>query len=106
MPRPIVRWRNLIVGVVVLSAAIGAMVVILMFAQVGGVRGKKARIFVVTPDAAGVIRGTPVWLSGTQIGTVRAIELRAATADTAQRLLLRLSVARERLAFIPQGSPV
>jgi phospholipid/cholesterol/gamma-HCH transport system substrate-binding protein len=106
MTRRILGWRHLITGLLVLSGLIVVMVMVFLFAQVGGVRGKKATIFVVTPDAAGVIRGTPVWLAGTQIGTVRAIQLRSTQADTTQRLLLRLSVAEERLAFIPKGSPV
>jgi phospholipid/cholesterol/gamma-HCH transport system substrate-binding protein len=106
MPRHHLQWRNLLAGLLVLAGLITVTVIILLFAQVGGVRGKKATIFIVTPSASGVIRGTPVWLSGTQIGTVRAVTLRSTSADTGQRLLLRLSVAEERLAFIPKGSPV
>jgi hypothetical protein len=57
-------WRNLTIGLVGLASVAAAVLVILLFARVGGVRGPKVNIYVTAAEARGVLKGTNVMLSG------------------------------------------
>jgi phospholipid/cholesterol/gamma-HCH transport system substrate-binding protein len=91
MPRR-ATWRELTVGLIAAGAlAVGALAV-LVFARVGRLHGSTFRLFALTDDARGVIRGTEVWLGGQKVGVVKDVRFRPPSADTANRLLIVMDV--------------
>ena len=82
------HWRELRGGIIA-SVAIAVLVtVILVFARVGGLRGKKVTLYVLADDATGVLPGTEVWLAGRKSGLVTKVEFRPPSTDTTERLLV------------------
>lgn len=103
MPRKI-HWTELRVGLIAAAALAVLVLVIMLFARVGALHGKKATIFVVTSDATGVLKGTEVWLSGQKIGLVRDVRFRSSSADTSERLIIESEILADRLAPIRRDS--
>ncbi|MFL5500287.1 MAG: MlaD family protein, partial [Gemmatimonadaceae bacterium] len=98
------HWRNLTVGIVA-AAVIGLVtVLILLFARVGALHGKKVTLYVVTDDASGVLAGTEVWLSGEKEGLVKDIKFRPASVDTLERLLIVTEVLKDALPNVRRDS--
>jgi phospholipid/cholesterol/gamma-HCH transport system substrate-binding protein len=91
MPRPL-AWRQLIPGVVILSAIVLAALAVLVFARVGALHGDTYRLYVLSDDARGVLGGTEVWLAGQKIGAVREISFRPVTNDSLGRLAVALDI--------------
>lgn len=98
------QWRELRTGLIA-AAAIAALVIsTLLFARVGGIRGKKVDLYVTAPDVSGVLPGTEVWLSGAKTGRVTKIEFRPTTTDTTQRVLLKTEFLKEFLPTVRKDS--
>ena len=74
------------------AAVVGVVVLVLVFARVGGVPGPTTRLYLATGEARGVISGTEVWRSGVKIGAVRSVAFRSVTVDTSQRLLVAFEI--------------
>jgi hypothetical protein len=85
-------WNRLVPGLLSLAAVVGAIVAILGFARVGTLSGKTVRLYVITDQAGGVIKGTEVWLYGEKIGIVRGTSLRPFGIDNAHRVLVDMDV--------------
>jgi len=85
-------WNRLVPGLLSLAAAAGAIIAILGFARVGTLSGKTVRLYVITDQAGGVIKGTEVWLYGEKIGIVRGTSLRPFGIDNAHRVLVDMDV--------------
>lgn len=91
MPRTL-RWTNLIPGVLLAACIIAVATGILMFAQVGALRGDTIRLYAAMGQARGVIQGTEVWLAGQKIGLVTGVRFRPASVDTIRRLVIEMDV--------------
>lgn len=91
MAQPL-AWNRLVPGMLSIAAAVGAIGAILGFARVGTLSGKTVRLYVVTDEAGGVIKGTEVWLYGEKIGLVRSTSLRPFGIDNAHRVLVEMDV--------------
>jgi phospholipid/cholesterol/gamma-HCH transport system substrate-binding protein len=90
---------------IVAAAVIGLVtVLILLFARVGALHGKKVTLYVVTDDASGVLAGTEVWLSGEKEGLVKDIKFRPASVDTLERLLIVTEVLKDALPNVRRDS--
>ncbi len=94
------------VGIVALTATIGAGALVLLFARVGALHGRTFQLYAATPDATGVLPGTEVWFAGQKIGRVKALGFRPPAADTALRVLLTLEVLADYQAQIRRGAQV
>ena len=103
MPRTI-NWRDLRVGIFSAIGLAVLLLIILLFAQVGGLRGKKATLYIVAADATGVLTGTDIWLAGQKIGSVQDVRFRPVNADTSERLLIEAQILAERLSPIRRDS--
>jgi ABC-type transporter Mla subunit MlaD len=97
-------WRNLTIGLAGLASVAAAVLVILLFARVGGVRGPKANIYVTAAEARGVLKGTNVMLSGKRIGTVEDIRFLPLDNDTLARLVIEAQVLRSALPMLRRDS--
>lgn len=91
MPRR-ATWRELVVGLIAAGVLAVVAFSVLVFARVGQLHGKTYRLFALTDDARGVIRGTEVWLGGQKVGLVKDVRFRPPSADTANRLLIVMDV--------------
>lgn len=103
MPRKI-HWTELRVGLIGAAAIALLVLLILMFARVGALHGKKAPLYILTADATGVLKGTEIWLSGQKIGLVRDVRFRPSSADTSERLLIDAEILADRLPPIRRDS--
>lgn len=91
MPRTL-RWTSLLPGVLLVACIVAVAVGILMFAQVGALRGDTIRLYAAMGQARGVIQGTEVWLAGQKIGLVTGVRFRPASVDTLRRLVIEMDV--------------
>jgi hypothetical protein len=79
---------------------------ILVFARVGVLHGKKFTLFVATDAARGVIRGTEVWLDGQQVGVVKRVSFRPPGINPTDRLVLVLDLLETARPHIRQDTRV
>jgi phospholipid/cholesterol/gamma-HCH transport system substrate-binding protein len=85
-------WRKLLPGLAALLAVVAVAFAILEFAGVGSIHGKTIRVYVVTDQANGVMRGTEVWLAGQKIGRVTDVAFLSPTTDTTAHVVLTLEI--------------
>lgn len=113
MPRQL-HWRELTVGIISAAAIAALIVVVLLFARVGALHGKKVTLYVVTSGASGVLPGTEVWLAGGKEGLVTNVSFRSPSTDTSERILITTqfrerampSVRRDSYAQIRPGGSI
>jgi|SRR5689334_23164019 len=98
------HWRELRGGMIAVGVIAAIILVILMFARVGALHGKKVTLYVVTDEAPGVLAGTEVWLSGEKDGLVTDISFRPPSTDTLERLLIKTEVLAKALPHIRRDS--
>jgi hypothetical protein len=79
-------------------------VVVLLFARVGALHGKKVTLYVVTDGAVGVLSGTEVWLAGEREGVVKDITFRPPTAPQNERLLIKTDFLKSALNHVRRDS--
>lgn len=91
------HWTDLRGGILAAGVIAGLVVVILLFARVGQLHGKKVTLYVVTDDASGVLPGTEVWLGGKKEGLVRSVTFRPPGVDTLERVLITTDFLAEGL---------
>ena len=98
------HWRELKGGLIAVGVIAAIILVILTFARVGSLHGKKVTLYVVTDEAPGVLAGTEVWLSGEKDGLVTDISFRPPSTDTLERLLIKTEVLAKALPHIRRDS--
>jgi ABC-type transporter Mla subunit MlaD len=103
MPRT-PEWKDLTVGLIAIGAVAAFVVVILLFAGVGDVRGRKVTLYVVAQNAGGVLRNTEVKVAGKLAGAVRDVRLREPSSDTAERVLIEAAVLERALPLLRRDS--
>lgn len=99
-------WRNLLPGLVAFAVLLGIGVGVVMFAGVGQVRGEKVRLYVLTDQARGIMRGSDVWLAGQKIGTVEEIGFKAPGTDSGGRVVIAVDVRKSQAEQIRRDSRV
>ena len=92
-------WRSLVPGLIAITVIVLATIALLMFAQVGALRGDTVRVYAATDQARGLLKGSDVWLAGQKVGVVADIRFQPVTTDVSHRLLLELELLRE---YLPQ----
>jgi hypothetical protein len=91
MPRR-ARWTELVVGLIALAVLTGAGLAVLVFARVGTLHGSTFRLYALTDEARGVIRGSEVWLGGQKVGAVKQVKFMSANVPIKNRLLIVMDV--------------
>lgn len=102
----VTRWRELAVGLIGLGAVVLIIVAVMLFAQVGGIRGKKVTLYVAADETGGLLEGGDVYLSGKKVGKITSISFRSPSTDTTERLLIEAAVLERALPLIRKDSPV
>ena len=102
----VIRWRELTIGLIGLGAVAAIVVGVMMFAQVGGIRGKKVTLYVAADETGGLLEGGDVYLAGKRVGKIESIVFRPPSTDTTERLLIKTAVLRRALPLIRKDSPV
>jgi hypothetical protein len=103
MPRQL-HWRELIPGIIAAAAIVALVIATLVFARVGEVHGKKVTLYVVAEDAAGILPGTEVWLSGQKQGKVTDVSFRPPSTDTSERVLITTEFLEKALPHVRRDS--
>lgn len=103
MPRHL-RWSELTGGLIAVGVIAAIALVVLVFARVGALHGKKVTLYVVTDEAEGVLAGTEVWLAGHKEGLVKEISFRSSATDPSERLLIRTEFLKEALPNVRRDS--
>jgi phospholipid/cholesterol/gamma-HCH transport system substrate-binding protein len=98
------RWSELTAGLIALGVIVAITLLVLLFARVGALHGKKVTLYVVTDEAEGVLAGTEVWLAGQKQGLVKEISFRPPTTDTSERLLITTEFLEEALPNVRRDS--
>lgn len=103
MPRQL-YWRELTGGLIAAAVIATITIIVLLFARVGALHGKKVTLYVVTEGGVGVLPGTEVWLAGEREGTVKEITFRPPTAPQNERLLIRTEFLESALPNVRRDS--
>jgi MlaD protein len=103
MPRQL-HWRELVPGIIAAAAIVTVVIVTLVFARVGQVHGRKVTLYVVAEDAAGILPGTEVWLSGQKQGKVTDVSFRPPSTDTLERVLITTEFLEKALPHVRRDS--
>src|SRR6266550_2272131 len=98
------RWSELTGGLIAAGVIAAITLVVLVFARVGDLHGKKVTLYVVTDEAEGVLAGTEVWLAGHKEGLVKDISFRSSTTDPSERLLIRTEFLKDALPNVRRDS--
>lgn len=118
MPRR-ASWKELVIGLVSLVIVVGVGLGVLLFARVGQLHGSTFRLYALTGEARGVIRGSEVWLGGQKVGVVKDVVFMPPSVPPENRLLVVMDVlsvdrqgirlnstAQVRSGGTPLGAPV
>ena len=97
-------WRSLVPGLIAIAVIVLATIALLMFAQVGSLRGDTVRVYAATDQARGLLKGSDVWLAGQKVGVVADIRFQSVTTNVSHRLLLELELLREHLPQLRRDS--
>jgi phospholipid/cholesterol/gamma-HCH transport system substrate-binding protein len=82
----------LVVGLVALAALAGVGFLVLVYARVGQLHGRTFRLYALTGEARGVIRGSEVWLGGQKVGVVKDVSFMSPMEPAKSRLLIAMDV--------------
>lgn len=91
MPRR-ASWRELVIGLVSFAVLVGVSLCVLVFARVGRLHGSTFRLYALTGEARGVIRGSEVWLGGQKVGVVKDIGFMPPGRPLTERVLISMDV--------------
>lgn len=98
------HWRELKGGVIAVAAITALILIVLVYARVGALHGKKVTLYVVTDEAPGVLAGTEVWLAGDQQGLVKDVSFLPPRVDVAERVLITTDFLKEALPSVRRDS--
>ena len=98
------HWRELTGGIIAAAAIALLTIVVLVFARVGALHGKKVTLYVVTDEAPGVLPGTDVWLAGEKEGLVKDVSFRPPTVDNSERLIITTEILKDALPSVRRDS--
>ena len=105
MPAQDRSWGQLIGGLLSLAAVVGLVLAILLFARVGALRGDTYKLYLITGQARGILKGSDVWLAGKKVGVVSDIDFREPAQDRGGgRLKIELEILSEYQSHIRNDS--
>lgn len=99
-------WRKLVPGLIAAAVIVVVTVGVLVFAGVGKVRGEKVRLYVLTNQAQGIMRGSDVWLAGQKIGAIDHVGFATPSADSGGRVVIAVDVRKRDAEQIRRDSRV
>lgn len=91
MPRR-TSWNELVIGLASFAAIAAVGLGVLFLAPLGNLHGSTFRLYALTDQARGVIRGTEVWLAGQKVGLVKEVRFLPPTFPVDNRVLVAMDV--------------
>lgn len=101
-----VRWRHLLPGVAFLAFIVTSVVLVLVYAEIGGVRGTTIPVYAAFGEARDIIPNTEVWLNGERIGVVRSVRFRPPGSAVAQRIMVHLELLERARPYVRRDAVV
>jgi phospholipid/cholesterol/gamma-HCH transport system substrate-binding protein len=98
------RWGELTAGIIAATIIVILTLVVLLFARVGALHGKKVTLYIVTDGAPGILAGTEVWLAGEKEGVVTNITFRPPGTPALERLLIKTDFLASALPSVRRDS--
>jgi hypothetical protein len=77
---------------------------VLLFAQVGAVRGETFRLFLRTGSARGIMKGSEVWVGGQRVGRVLSVHFLPPAGEGRDALLVEMEVTKRNRQAIRRDS--
>lgn len=93
------RWSKLKAGLVITIAFLALLVAVFFAGNIEKIFSPKTELKVVFRDVRGLRRGAPVWIFGTEVGSVRHIHL-----DPVHGAVVAISINKDALRFIKKDS--
>lgn len=100
------RWSNLWPGLVLVAVIIVVALTVLIYGRIGALHGERVHIQILAPEAAGVLSGSEVWLSGRKIGRVESLEAAPPSADTLARVRIAVEILDEIAPLVRRDADV
>src|SRR5690606_24758467 len=100
------RWRGLVPGIVFLTTIVILAAGVLVFADIGAVRGTTIPVHVAFSEAREIIPNTEVWLNGERIGAVRSVQFQPATSEPDKRLVVTLDLLEVARPYVRRDATV
>lgn len=101
--KPTAGTRLRVFGIVAIAALLSVALIYLLIGRRGQLFAAKSEIYTEMPDATGVMEGTPVRLSGIEIGSVSQVNL-TSSADPQRAVRVGMTVRTRYLRDIPIDS--
>jgi phospholipid/cholesterol/gamma-HCH transport system substrate-binding protein len=92
-------WAKLKVGIVITLALLTLFITVFFAGNIQDIFSPKVQIKAQIKDARGLRRGSPIWISGIEIGSVKSIDL-----NPEYGTLVTMSVNRDAMKFIKKDS--
>jgi ABC-type transporter Mla subunit MlaD len=99
------RRRGLIGGLII-AGLVGAATLIFFLDDIVAAFDRTYTVVALVPDAPGLAVGSPVWVGGREVGTVKALGFMPAGTDTLDRIWVNLKLPRDVQAQVRQDSRV
>jgi len=93
------RWSKLKAGMVITIALLALLVAVFFAGNIQKIFSPKTELKVAFRDVRGLRRGAPVWIFGTEVGSVRNIHL-----DPVHGAIVTISINKDALRFLKKDS--
>jgi hypothetical protein len=87
------RHRTLF-GLGIIGGLIGAALLVFFLGDILSAFQRRYVIVALVPDAPGIVQGTPVWVSGREVGAVRRVAILPSSADSLGRIAVTVDLPR------------
>ena len=104
MPRKRSQNREAFWGGLALGTLVLAFLLIFFLADIRRMFTRTDDLYVLMPSAAGLERGSEVWVAGRAVGEVKEIRVRPPGSDSLQRVLVHVEVERRHREHIRRDS--
>lgn len=98
--------RRTLLGTILVLGMFALALTIFFLDRLIGAFENRTTIVAVLPAAPNLVQGTPVWIAGEHVGTVRRIEFRPASIGPEQRVALTLEIPERLRALLGPGTTV
>ena len=100
------QTRRALMGALLIAALITFAVLIFFLDDMRALLTRRYEIVAIVPAAPGLVRGSPVWLAGKEVGTVQQVALLPIHDDTTARVALTLELPRDLRRHVRTDSRV
>ncbi|HSJ24486.1 MAG TPA: MlaD family protein [Longimicrobiales bacterium] len=88
------QTRRTVQGILIMVALVAAGLMVFFLEDILALMDSRYEIVALVPDAPGVAAGTPVWVSGREVGKVQQVAILPTSADTLGRIAVTVELPR------------